>query len=288
MPDSTKVSDTSSLFGGIQLTKETAGALAANIGLKALAAVFIIVVGGLTIRYGGRLIQRVLTRAIHDTTVRSYLMTAIRSLMWVVLVIILLGSIGIEATSLLAVLGAAGLAIGLALQGSLSNIAAGVMLLVYRPFTVDEEVEIAGVTGTVREVGLISTVVDGPDGVRAYIPNSLVFSGVIRNRAVLGTRRVEQRVRVRFGSNLDDVRSRLIELAKSRPDILPMPEPSVTLVEESPAGVLLVLRVQTITANEQAVRLWLAGAARQTLIEARIPVVDGSDATPAPPLPKTP
>jgi len=269
-----------------RITRENIGVLLTNLGLKVLTAALIIIIGGIAIRYGGRLIQRVLARTIHDTTVRSYLMTAIRTLLWTTLLIILLGSIGIEATSIVAVLGAAGLAIGLALQGSLSNIAAGVMLLVYRPFAVDEEVEISGVTGTVREVGLISTIVDGADGVRAYIPNSLVFSGVIRNRAVLGTRRVEQRVRVRFGTDLDDVRTRLIALAQTRPEVIEKPAPSVVVLEEGPNGILLVLRVQTATADEQSTRLWLASAARQTLLDAGIVVVDGNEPPPAaPPLP---
>ncbi|MEO5931252.1 MAG: mechanosensitive ion channel domain-containing protein, partial [Candidatus Kapaibacterium sp.] len=117
-------------------------------GWRMLSALIVLAIGMIIIRLLSSITRSTLKRTVRDTTVRRYTLSALKILLWIILIIILLSVFGIETTSLAAILAAAGLAIGLALQGSLSNLAAGFMLLLFRPFKAGEEIEVATVTGT--------------------------------------------------------------------------------------------------------------------------------------------
>lgn len=159
-------------------------------------------------------------------------------------VVVALGNLGIETTSIIALLGAAGLAIGLALQGTLSNVAAGVMLLILRPFTVGDWVEAAGVSGTIQEIGLFTCQFDTFDGVYISIPNSTIWSGTIINHAKHKKRRFDLVIGVGYDSDFDKVETALLSLCDD-PRIYADPEPEFQVISYGDSAINVRLRVYT-------------------------------------------
>jgi small conductance mechanosensitive channel len=146
-------------------------------------------------------------------------------------VVLVLGQFGVQTTSLIAVLGAAGLAIGLALQGTLSNVAAGVMLLVLRPFRVGHFVEAGGVSGTVSEIGLFTTIMTTRDLVYVSVPNSAVWSGVITNYTREPLRRISFTLPVDIANDVDSVEKAILGALANDAHVLKTPEPWVGVSE---------------------------------------------------------
>ena len=159
---------------------------------KVLWAIAILLLTRWASNLGKHVAHRVLKRT--EPTIQKFLLQAAVILIWVVGIVAALRAVGIETTTVVAVVGAAGLAIGLALQSSLSHIAAGVMLVSFRPFEVGDTIEGAGVIGTVDSIGLFSTTVITPDHVRITVPNSNLFSGTLKNHTIMGTRRLDLEV----------------------------------------------------------------------------------------------
>ncbi len=145
--------------------------------------------------------------------------------------VLALAVFGVEPTSFAALLGAAGLAIGLALQGALGNVASGLLILVFRPFKVGDFVEVAGDAGTVAEITLFTTSLDSTQNVRVIIPNGVAINGIIKNYSHHETRRVDISVGTDYGANLTEVRNVLEKVAASVPNGLTDPEPKVFLAE---------------------------------------------------------
>jgi len=256
------------LGGGIELKFSLV-----NFGLRLLGAVLVLVVGIALIRLIISLLSGTLRRTVSDPTIRRYAISASRILLWAILVIIILSVFGIETTSLLTVLATAGLAIGLALQGSLSNIAAGFMLLMFRPFKAGDQVEVAGVTGTVIELGIFSTIIDLPDNVRAFVPNSSIFSGVIRNRSINEYLRVEMKVTVESNTDITRTQQVIQRLLATNELVMEIPRPEVQVVEDDSPGVTIAVRPYTKLKNADAVRTIITKQLREELRNAGIEVV---------------
>jgi small conductance mechanosensitive channel len=154
-------------------------------GLRVLAAFIILILGLWIAGRAAALVRRVLSRSRYiDATLLNFFASAIKYLIIALTVIAVLDKFGVETTSLLAVLGAAGLAIGLALQGTLSHIAAGIMLLIFRPFRVGDHIELEKIEGSVDEVTLFFTVMTTKDGIHMIVPNGLIWGQWIRNHSV--------------------------------------------------------------------------------------------------------
>lgn len=145
-------------------------------------------------------------------------------------VIAALGAVGVEATSLVAIFASAGLAVGLALQGSLSNFASGVMILVFRPFELGDVITAGGHTGGVHDIGLFATTLITPDNQKITVPNSAITGGTITNITTLGTRRGAVDVGVAYGADVDQVIAILQRAAKSADLVLQGPAPAVAFV----------------------------------------------------------
>jgi small conductance mechanosensitive channel len=211
-------------------------------GLRVIGAIAVLIVGRIVAGSLRRATRRALERAELDAVLVPFFANAVYYLTLIAVVIAVLGLFGIETTSLIAVLGAAGLAVGLALQGTLSNFAAGVMLLIFRPFKVGDYVEVAGAAGSVQEVGIFSTVLHTPDNVRITIPNSSVYGDTIKNYSANDTRRNDLVIGISYG---DDI-ARAIEIvggilsADSR--VLDDPEATVAVAELADSSVNLVVR----------------------------------------------
>ncbi len=244
-----------------------------GIGWKVLSAIVVLAIGYSLLRITLTVLQGTLRRTVNDTTVRRYVLSAARITLWVTLGLVLLGVFGIETTSLVAILGAAGLAIGLALQGSLSNFAAGFMLLLFRPFKAGDEVEVSSVSGTVIEIGIFSTIVDMADNVRAFVPNSAIFSGVIKNRSVNEYLRVEMKVTVAGNTDIGRAQQIVHRLLAENELILDVPHPEVKVIEDDSPGVTIAIFPFSRLKNVDAVRTTVSRDVREELKKSGIEVL---------------
>ena len=211
-----------------------------QVGTKLLWAVAILLIT----RYAINLVARLTRRAFNpvEPTLRKFLIQAAEILTLVVGIVAFLNALGIQATSLVAVVGAAGLAIGLALQNTLSHFAAGVMLLNQRPFEVGDFIEgPQGVYGVVDAIGIFSTTLITPDNVRITVPNSNLFNGVLRNTTAMGTRRVD--LKIDIGDRpIKPTIILLLSLVQSHPLVLTNPKTTCQVASISPTSTLLDLR----------------------------------------------
>jgi small conductance mechanosensitive channel len=186
------------------------GGLAVVYGVNCLGAILIALVGWWVSALAERMALRGLLSASHmDRTVAAFLSSLARYALLAVTLVLILQVVGIQATSLVAVIGASSLAIGLALQGTLSNMAAGVMLLIFRPFKLGDSIEVAGKSGTVQNLNLFFTELAGGDNVQILIPNGQVWGQAMINNSVYGTRRVALKLPVPFAKNPDAVAGRI-------------------------------------------------------------------------------
>jgi len=150
-------------------------------GLKVIGGLVVFIIGLMVAKSVRRGAQKVFDRTDMEPTLEKFLSSLLYYLILAVVAVASLGMIGVQTASVLAMLGAAGLAVGLALQGTLSNVAAGVMLLFFRPFKVGDFVDIGGTAGTVDSIGLFSTILNTPDNVHIVVPNSGIYGGTIKN-----------------------------------------------------------------------------------------------------------
>ena len=195
-------------------------------------------------KWAAKTARRVLSRVRgfrHDPTVLSFSVQVVRVLVLIIGLIAVLQRLGVQTTSIIAVLGAASLAVGLALQGTLSNVASGFMLLVLRPYRVGEVIDIGGVSGTVQRLDLFTTQLSNANNHKIVIPNSKVLSDVVTNLTGQKTRRIEIKFTVGYGEDLNRTRSVLAVMAKSHEKVLTDPHPwtGVTALLDSAVEVTL-------------------------------------------------
>ena len=220
-----------------------------NLAIKLVAAVLILVLTFWAAGWAAKLTSRAFARlSIHhrpDAMLQAFASSLARYVILVVGLITVLGQLGIRTTSILAVLGAASLAVGLALQGALSNVAAGVLILLFRPFRVGDRVCIAGKQGTVRALDLLTTDINDPDNVRVIVPNGKVFGDVIINYSRHENRRVELHFGIDFKDHVDLALQTLIETAEADPRVMKTPKPWAKLTKIGDNGVTVTLRAWT-------------------------------------------
>ena len=217
-------------------------ALVTAYGLDFVAAILTLIFGIWLSRRASRLTADWLSRVDRlDRTLVPIMAALVRYAGLTLTIVITLGNFGVETTSIIAVLGAAGLAVGLALQGTLSNVAAGLMLLFLRPFRIGDWVEAAGVSGSVREIGLFTTTIDTFDNVYISIPNSSIWSSNIINHARYGTRRMDLDIGIGYDSSLDTAETALMSLAAD-PRVLSDPSPRFLVVSYGDSAINVRLR----------------------------------------------
>ncbi|MBS1912366.1 MAG: mechanosensitive ion channel family protein [Bacteroidetes bacterium] len=254
-------------------TPSSLAATSIRLGWKALSAALVLLIGLIVIRIVMSILRSALKRTVSDVTVRIYSENATRIVLWVVLLVMILGVFGIETTALAALLGAAGLAIGLALQGSLSNFAAGFMLLIFRPFKAGDVVEVAGVSGKVIEIDIFSTIIDTPENIRTFVPNGAIFNGVIRNRSANEYVRTELRVSVETGSDMQRVLQIVRRTLESNDLVAATPRPDVHIVDDPGAGITVAMRPYVRLEYMDAMKTAVAAAVREALRAAEINVL---------------
>jgi small conductance mechanosensitive channel len=232
-------------------------------------------------RLGIRLVSYFTRRALRRTepTLRKFVIQAAEILTLVVGLVAFLNTLGIQTATVVAVVGAAGLAIGLALQNSLSHFAAGVMLVSFRPFEVGDFIEGAGVSGMVDGIGLFSTTLITPDNVRITVPNSNLFSGVLKNTTALGTRRVD--LEVDIGDRpIEPTTTQLLALVQPHPLVLNDPKPTCHVASISATSTVLYLRPWCAAEAYEQLRSEIQQMVRECLTATDAapadPVLDGS------------
>ncbi|MHB2019687.1 MAG: mechanosensitive ion channel family protein [Candidatus Xenobia bacterium] len=211
-------------------------------GLNLLAAILIFAVGKWLAGFMARLAERALLQSRVEKTLASFLRHLAYIALMIVVITAALSQLGVQTTSFVAVLGAAALAVGLALQGSLANFAAGVLMVLFRPFKVGDVVESAGVTGEVVEVQLFTTVLNTPDCRRVIVPNAQMTSGVITNFTANPLRRIDLVIGVSYEADLSAVKRILEEIVTADPAVLKDPAPEVGVLELADGKVQLALR----------------------------------------------
>jgi small conductance mechanosensitive channel len=212
------------------------------LGWKLLGALAVWVVGGWIVRLVRAGLARAMDARHVDKTLASYIDASANVLMKVLVLIAILGVMGIETTSFAALLAAVGIAIGAAWAGLLANFAAGLFLMVLRPFKVGDMITAGGVTGDVREIGLFVTAVDTADNLRIYVGNNKIFSDSIVNYTTNPHRRVELKAQLHHSVDPHDATRRLQARLATIPNVLATPAPSVEILDFTPMGAVLAVR----------------------------------------------
>lgn len=246
-------------------TLDAAGGLAVNLVVAALIMVLTLWLSGWIARAIRRTLERLQRPNAPDTTLQGFLSSLARWLVLIIGAIAVLQQLGVQTTSILALLGAGSLAIGLAMQGSLANVAAGVMLLVLRPYRVGDVVEINGRIGTVRRLDLFLTELTDPNNLAIFMPNNKVFGEMIVNYSTPKTRRMELHFDIDYQDDLDKATALVIACAKADPRVLADPAPwsAVTALEAN--SVKVTLRAWAPTAVFWDARFALIKSVKQTL-----------------------
>ncbi len=214
----------------------------AQYGFKVIGAIIILLVGRWLAKFISQWIERVLIKSRVDKTLAKFAKNLSNMVMLIFVLIAAMARLGVETAQFAIVLGAAGLAIGLALQGSLSNFASGFLMIIFRPFKVGDFIEAAGVKGTVIEIQLFNTIINTPDNIRAIIPNAQITGGNVLNYTTNGTRRVDLVIGVSYEDDLKKAK-RVIEGVLAGDDrVLKDPNPTVAVYELGDSSVNFVVR----------------------------------------------
>jgi small conductance mechanosensitive channel len=214
-------------------------------GLKVVAAIVIFVVGRWVAKAVTNFIKKMMVRAKTDDTLVKFVGSLCYIALLAFVIIAALNQLGIQTTSFIAILGAAGLAIGLALQGSLGNFAAGVLMIIFKPITVGDFIEGAGVAGTVEEIQIFTTQLKTPDNKTVIIPNAKLTGDNIINYTMKGTRRVDIVFGISYGDDIDQARGVIEEVIGHDERLLKDPQPVVLVSELADSSVNLTLRAWT-------------------------------------------
>jgi small conductance mechanosensitive channel len=223
--------------------------LLAVYGLKVLAALAILFFGRIAARWGRRIVERLMAKGRTDQIVVGFVGSIVYIALMAFVVLAALGQLGIQTTSFIAIIGAAGLAIGLALQGSLANFAAGFLLIIFRPFKVGDFIEGGGVSGKVESIQIFTTTLATGDNKTVIVPNSSIYGGNIVNYSAKETRRVDLVVGVSYDADLARVKSILNEIAAADERVLPDPAPLIAVSELADNSVNLVMRMWAKTGD---------------------------------------
>jgi small conductance mechanosensitive channel len=224
------------------------GGLIVVYGVNCLGAIFIALLGWWISSVAERMARRALLTSSHmDRTVAAFLSSLVRYGVLAVTLVLMLQVVGIQATSLVAVIGASSLAIGLALQGTLSNMAAGVMLLIFRPFKLGDSIEVGGKSGTVQNLNLFTTELAGGDHVQILIPNGQVWGQAMINNSAYSTRRVTMKLPVPFAKNPEAIAARIRNFLEHDERVQKSPAPSVNVTNITDGAVELSVEAWTET-----------------------------------------
>lgn len=212
-------------------------------GIKLLVAIAILILGVKLIKAFTKWLKKSPKLDKIDQSLHSFLISFSKILLYTVLIITVAMILGVPATSFITILASCGVAIGLALQGSLSNFAGGIMILLFKPFKVGDYIEAGTDSGTVEEISVVYTVLLTPDNKRVTIPNGTLTNSVIKNYSAEKTRRVDLTFTTSYDADITKVKEILTDVAKSHPKALSEPEPFVRLSQHSDSALTYTVRI---------------------------------------------
>lgn len=233
--------------------------------LKIIAAAVIFFVGRYLVKLVAKFIKRIMVKTNTDETLVGFTMNIVSIFLTIFVIIAALSALGIETTSLAAIIAAAGLAIGLALQGSLSNFAAGVVLILFRPFKVGDYVIAGGIDGTVQEISIFTTLLVSPDGVLKILPNGQITSREIVNYSTQASRRVDLEIGVAYNSDIDEVRTIITDILEKHDKILKDPAPTVAVGSLGDNAVNFIVRPHVANADYWDVKFEVTESIKKAL-----------------------
>ena len=213
-----------------------------NLSARVLIAVAIFFIGRWIIRYLKRILRRMMERRSVEASLKSFLLNLVSITLTLFLIIVIIGILGIDTTSFVAIFASAGLAIGMALSGTLQNFAGGVMILLMKPYRIGDYISAQGQSGTVRDIKLFSTVIATADNQTIYIPNNSIATAIIDNYSTSETRRVDWTVGISYGDDVDVARKAVLSMLAADPRVLPDPAPVVWVAALADSSVNLSIR----------------------------------------------
>ena len=247
----------------LQTVGKTIGVKDLTFGLLLRMAVMFLV-GVLVIRVLMKTVDRLLARSQKVEAIRSYIHTAVNIFLWVLLVLMLAGTLDVDVTSIIAMLSVAGLAVSMALQNTLSNLAGGLVLLVTKPFVVGDYVEADGISGTIAAVDMSYTAFVTPDNKQIFVPNSQLSATRITNFNRLGKRRMDLKFTASYDAPTAQVRAALQEALEAVPGIMGDPAPAIFLSEYQASSIEYLVRLWTLSGDYWDVYYALLEGVRDT------------------------
>jgi small conductance mechanosensitive channel len=241
-------------------------------GPKLLLAIVIWVAGIWVIKTILKVLRKSLEKGDYDISLKKFLLNLTNWALKIVLIIVVLGTLGVETTSFAAILAAAGLAIGLALQGSLANFAGGVLIMLFKPMKIGDLIEAQGEIGVVKEIEIFTTRLIGLSNKEIIIPNGALSNGNIINYTTQGTRRVDLVFGVSYDADIKQAKDLLINLLLSHPKILKEPVPSVNVIELADSSVNFAVRPWCKSDDYWAVYFEITESAKEALEAAGIEI----------------
>ena len=235
----------------------------AKFGLKVLLALLIYIVGAWLIRKTKKIIAKAFDKKKADSTLSSFIQSLVTALLWIVLILCMVGTLGINTTSIAALLAAGGMAVGMAMSGAVQNFAGGLILLAFKPFKVGEFISAQGFFGRVSEITIVHTKIVTTDNREITIPNGAISNGTIDNYSCREPHRLSLKFNVPYGTDFDQVKKILLELVKQQPLILNKEtnpgakNPKVYVDELEESAVKIKLRVWCLAPNYKKVEHWL-------------------------------
>ena len=214
-----------------------------QLGITLVKALIVFLVGRILINMLNKLVRRILARRQIDPSIRTFASSLVNVVLTILLIVSVVGALGVQTTSFAALLASAGVAIGMALSGNLSNFAGGLVILLFKPYKVGDYIEAQGSGGVVREIQIFHTVLTTPDNKAVYIPNGSLSSGMVTNFSREQTRRVEWVFGVEYGSDFEQVKQCLLRILEADDRILKDPQPFIVLGALADSSVNLTVRV---------------------------------------------
>lgn len=237
--DLSKLPDLGFSWDEVWLNAQTTGL---ELAFNLTKAIIIFYVGKLIVGIIVRTVRRIMAKREIEDTLENFILSLLRMVLMIFVIIATVGALGMQTTSFVAVLGAAGLAIGLALQGSLSNFASGVLIVLFKPYRVGDWVEAGGISGAVERVDILTTIFNTGDNKKVIVPNGQVMGTIITNYSANEQRRVDMVVGVSYEDDLDKVRATLEELIAADDRILSDPPHKIAVSELGDSSVNFVVR----------------------------------------------
>ncbi|MDB2606658.1 mechanosensitive ion channel [Zobellia sp.] len=211
-------------------------------GPKLIGAILIYIIGSWVIKKLVKVVRKGMTSQEYDVSLQKFLLSLVKWALTIFLIITVISTLGVDTTSFAAIVAAAGLAIGLALQGSLSNFAGGVLIIIFKPYKIGDLVEAQGALGVVKEIEIFTTKLVTPDNKLAIIPNGAMSNGNIVNYTAEGKMRVDTTIGVGYGEDIKTAKEVLLNVLTSDPKVLQDPAPSVNVSELADSSVNFAVR----------------------------------------------